>query len=396
MDAVRELLDLVVRWIHVAAGIMWIGNSLLFNWLDRNLRPAMRPRDTSRGEIWLLHSGGFYLAEKMLSPGSALPHPLHWFKWQAYTTWLSGIALVVLVYFMSGAALLVEPAGVTPAAARLLTVGLLAGGWLAYEALWRSPLGRSVTLASVVSFALVIAAAYAMGVVFTGRATLLLTGALMGTLMAGNVVFHITPSQRAMVAAVERGAEPDARLSERAKLHSIHNNYMTFPVIVLMLSSHFPSFYGHDQGWLVVAVLLLTGAAVRHVLNIRFGWRPWIPALTATAAAGLVALYLLTHLPVGGDTSPAAAAPDRVVSFEEVAAVIGKRCGVCHSASPADRSFGVMPGGVAFDSPEQIRLLAPRIAARAVETQTMPPANRTWMTEEERQILGAWVRHPER
>jgi uncharacterized membrane protein len=387
MDLVRELLDLVVRWVHVVAGIMWIGNSLLFNWLDRNLGEARQPRATSRGEIWLLHSGGFYHVEKMLSPGAALPRPLHWFKWQAYTTWLSGAALLVLVYFMSGAALLFDAtAGLTPNTARLLAVGVLAIGWLLYEVLWRSPLGNRTLAAGLVSFVLLIGSSYVLSLVLTGRATLLLMGSLMGTLMAGNVFLHIMPSQRGMVAAVAGGAIPDARLSDRAKLRSIHNNYLTFPVIVLMLSSHFPSFYGQDREWLVIGVLLLAGAGVRHVLNIRFTRTDWRILLGATVVASISALFMV------GSRRERVLMRGEEVSFGEVEAVIYKRCSVCHSVSPADRSFGASPGGVAFDAPEDIRALAARILVRAVETRTMPPANKTNLTDAERELLGRWAR----
>jgi uncharacterized membrane protein len=387
MDLVRELLDLIVRWVHVVAGIMWIGNSLLFNWLDRNLREAAQPRATSRGEIWLLHSGGFYQAEKLISPGATLPRPLHWFKWQAYTTWLSGAALLVVVYFMSSAALLFDSsAGLTPNTARLLCVGVLAMGWVIYELLWRSPLGTHTLAAGLISFALLLGASYSLSLVLTGRATLLLMGALMGTLMAANVFFHIMPSQRAMVASVESGVVPDSRLSDRAKLHSIHNNYLTFPVVILMLSSHFPSFYSQGREWQVVGVLVLAGAGVRHVLNIRFARTDWTVLLGATVVASIIALFLV------GSRRERVQMTGADVSFEEARAVIVKRCAVCHSTSPADRSFGVAPGGVTFDTAEQIQELAPRIRVRAVETRTMPPENKTNLTDAEREMLSRWAR----
>jgi uncharacterized membrane protein len=387
----RELLDLVLRWVHVTAAIMWIGNSLLFNWLDRNLRPAARVREGSQGEIWLLHSGAFYEVEKTLTPGVELPRPLHWFKWQAYTTWLSGAALLVVVYYLAGGALLAAPAaGLTSAQAIGIGVGALVGGLLVYEVLWRSPLARTPALGTLVSCALLLAAAWALGRVFTGRAAFLHTGALLGTIMAANVKTKIVPAQRAQVAAVERGEPPQRQLSQQAKLRSIHNNYMTFPVIALMVSSHFPSLYGQDASWLVLAVLVLAGAAVRHILNIRFTWRPWVPALAGTIAVGVAALFLLGTRGEDGARQDGALAVAGA-TFDDVQAIVRQRCTVCHSAAPAIRTFGIAPGGVTFDRAADIRRLADRIETRAVTTRTMPPANLTFMSDQERAVLAGWL-----
>jgi uncharacterized membrane protein len=389
----RELLDLVLRWVHVTAAIMWIGNSLLFNWLDRNLKPAARGREGSQGEIWLLHSGGFYEVEKTLTPGAQLPRPLHWFKWQAYTTWLSGAALLVVVYYVAAGALLGAPdTGLTTVQAVGIGIGTLAGGLLVYEVLWRSPLARTPALAALVSFALLLAAAWALGRVFTGRAAFLHSGALLGTIMAANVKTKIVPAQRAQVAAVERGEPPQRQLSEQAKLRSIHNNYMTFPVIALMLSVHFPSLYGHSASWIVLGVLVLAGAAVRHILNIRFTWRLWVPALAGTIAASFAALFLLGTRAMRESIPRHEGRRATPATFADVRTIVQQRCTVCHSAAPAIRTFGSAPGGVTFDRAEDIRRLADRIEARAVTTRTMPPANLTFMSDDERAVLAQWLR----
>ena len=394
IELVRELADLLLRWIHVIAGIMWIGNSLLFNWLDRNLIPARAPQQASQGEIWLLHSGGFYQVEKTISPSGGVPRSLHWFKWQAYTTWLSGAALLIVVYWMSGRALLVgADSPLSDVQAVLFGAGAIVGGWLVYEALLRTRIGRRLTpAAALLGFVLVLAVAWALTRVFTGRAAFLHVGALLGTLMAANVVFGIMPAQRDLIASVERGAPADADSSGRAKLRSIHNNYFTFPVIALMLSSHFPSLYGDDLGWLRLGVLVLLGAGVRHVLNVRFAYPAWRRALVGVIGAGVAALALLAAWPARPQAAaPSASAVSGPVDFATVEAVIRKRCTVCHSAEPAIRSFGAPPAGVAFDTREQLRQLAPRIRARAVDTRTMPPANATFMTEEERALLARWL-----
>ncbi|HLL46697.1 MAG TPA: urate hydroxylase PuuD [Longimicrobiaceae bacterium] len=387
--AVRELLDLVLRWMHVIAGIMWIGNSLLWNWLDRNLEPA-KSGEGIQGEIWLLHSGGFYRMEKDLS-GWDRERPLHWFKWQAYTTWLTGAALLVVVYYASGGALLVDPAvaDLSPGAAVAVGAGSIVAAWLAYDVALGRLLSRMGRMGAVAGLGLVLAVSYALTHLLSGRAAFLHVGAILGTLMAGNVFRVIMPSQRVLVAAAERGERPDPEPALRAKERSIHNNYMTFPVIALMLSSHFPALYAGRHGWLLLGVLVLGGAAVRHVLNVRFTWPRWKPALAAVFAGSLGALALLTVRPARS-VAPVAAGGGRV-TFAQADAVIQKRCTVCHSADPADRTFGPSPGGVAFDTPEQVRARADRIRVRAVETATMPPANKTFATPEERALLGRWI-----
>jgi uncharacterized membrane protein len=385
-----ELLDLVFRWVHVIAAIMWIGNSLLFNWLDRNLLPPQQGKAGVQGEIWLLHSGGFYLVEKDLR-GWDRARPLHWFKWQAYTTWLTGAALLVVVYYAGGGALLVDPsvAELGHGTAVLIALGTLVGVWLVYDLLAARLLARTGWLGAPLGLAVVGAVGWGLLQVLSGRAAFLHVGAMLGTVMAGNVVRMIMPSQRQLVGAAERGERPDPALAGRAKERSIHNNYMTFPVVALMLSAHFPGLYGHRHAWLSLVVILVTGAAVRHLLNIRFTFAGWRPALAGVGVAAVALLYLLGRGPAAA--APAAAAPSREVTFADAHAVIDKRCTVCHSASPADRSFGPAPAGVSFDTPAQIRAFADRIRVRAVETRTMPPANKTWITPDEREVLREWM-----
>jgi len=385
----RELLDLLFRWMHVIAGIMWIGNSLLWNWLDRNLEPDAQETPGIAGEIWLLHSGAFYHMRKDLR-GWDRNRPLHWFKWQAYTTWLTGAALLVVVYYASGGALLVDPAvaDLTPGQATAIGVGTIAAAWLVYHHGLARLLARAGGMAAVLGLLLVLGVGYGLTHLVSGRAAFLHVGALLGTLMAGNVFRVIMPSQRILVAAVEQGRQPDPAPARRAKERSIHNNYMTFPVIALMLSAHFPGLYGNRLSWLVLGVLVLAGASVRHILNVRFTFRAWKPALAGTVAAFLLALQALTARPAASGVQPAAAG---TITFAQANAVIQKRCAVCHSADAADRTFGAAPVGVAFDTPEQIHARIDRIRARAVETETMPPANKTFMTVEERAILAQWI-----
>jgi uncharacterized membrane protein len=390
---VIELADLVARWVHVIAGIMWIGNSMLFNWLDRNLRPSSRATG-ALGEIWLLHSGGFYFVEKTLLDGQPLPRPLHWFKWQAYTTWLSGMALLVVVYYLGGRAVLADPtvASLSHGQATIVGLGAIAGGWAVYEAMQRFVAPHAPRLAAGVWVAALTAIAIALTRLLNGRAAFLHVGAMLGTIMAANVFFTIIPSQRELVATVAQGRGGDPTVSARAKRVSIHNNYFTFPVIVLMVSNHFPSIYGNARSWLLLLVLVASGVAVRHLLNVRFTYPSWKPALAGTLLASIAALYVLlvSPSPSSDESAGLSTIPGRV-SFTDARHVIDRRCAVCHSAQPADLTFGVAPAGVMFDTPEQIATRVLRIRERAIVTRTMPPANKTNITNTERALLARWI-----
>jgi uncharacterized membrane protein len=390
-----ELADLVARWVHVVAGIMWIGNSMLFNWLDRSLRPSshVTADKTALGEIWLLHSGGFYFVEKTLLAGQPLPRPLHWFKWQAYTTWLSGMALLIVVYYLGGRAVLADPtvARLTHAQATLIGLGGIVGGWALYELAQRFMAPSAPRIAAIVWVVALTAIAIALTQLLNGRAAFLHVGAMLGTIMAANVFFTIIPSQRELVATVAQGRGGDPKVSARAKRVSIHNNYFTFPVIVLMVSNHFPSVYGNAHSWSLLLVLIASGAAVRHVLNIRFAYPTWKSTLATTMLASVLVLYLL----LAPTTPPSmvgatAAIPDHV-SFADARHVIDRRCAVCHSAQPADLTFGIAPAGVMFDTPDEIAARVLRIRERAVVTRTMPPANKTNITDTERALLARWI-----
>ena len=400
-----ELLDLLARWVHVIAGIMWIGNSMLFNFLDRNLRK--RPEPDSYGDIWLLHSGGFYLMEKnkgerLPGGGLRLPTPLHWFKWQAYTTWITGALLLVVVYYVGGRALLEDTSlrHTTHSDALITAVSNLVLYWATYELIWRTVGKRWPRIALALSLLLLVAYAVTMMSTLSGRAALIHIGALLGTIMAGNVAFTIMPSQRELVAALAEGREPSQVIADRAKTRSIHNNYITFPVIALMVSAHFPSLYAHNDPSLPL-ILIAGGALVRHFMNVRFTNPRWGFGLAVTAGAtiGVLALAMgvgpvLPPHPFGGRYAEADSAsvkvPD-VVTFADARRIIDRRCAACHSITPSDVSLGRTPVGVAFDTPQQIVAMVARIKERAVVQKTMPPGNKTMITDAERAILAKWI-----
>ena len=387
MENLRDLLDLVLRWTHLVAGIMWIGNSLLWNWLDRNL--------DKEGRIWLLHSGGYYdVVKKQLRP-EEFPKVLHWFKWQAYTTWLTGFSLLAVVYYSTGAAFMIDPEVKVLSVPQAHAIGGAAifGGFIVYDLIWRSPLHKRPTLAKILCLLLLAGAVWGLTHTLAGRAAYIHVGALLGTCMAGNVFFHIMPSQRKLVAATKAGRPEDAKAQgAHAKERSIHNNYMTFPVLFLMVSNHFPMAYGSSLGWLILAVLMVGGAAVRHVMNVRFTFRAWKPALAGVMVATVGALYVLTTRGTSADAGAAASsgpAGGAHVSFTTVQLIVNERCKPCHSATPTDTSAPRPP--IFFDSPEQIKAAAPRIQVRAVISKTMPLANKTAMTQDERDLLARWL-----
>src|SRR5262245_23948437 len=387
-----EWLNLVVRWVHVIAGSMWIGDSFLFMWMDRSLVAPSRKREGAVvGELWMVHSGGFYevVKRKYLAPNEVPAH-LHWFMWEAYTTWISGFFLLGIVYYFGGALFLVDRnvSSIGVGAAIALSLGSLIVGYTLYEALWSSPLARRPALAGVVSFLLLIAATWGLTHVLSGRAAFVHIGALLGTIMVANVAHHIIPAQNRMLAATRAGTPVDTTLGEKAKRRSTHNHYLTLPVLFTMLSSHFPTTYSHPQAWLVLTLLVIVGASAKYAMNFRGASNRWVVAAGLASLAGVITLTARVPGPAGA-TPELRGAP--VVSFSEAHAILERRCVNCHARHPSNPSFPEPPGGVVFDTPDRIRAFAPRILERAVVTQTMPLGNLTGMTEDERRTLGAWI-----
>ncbi|MFQ5523919.1 MAG: urate hydroxylase PuuD [Acidimicrobiia bacterium] len=379
-----DWLHLGLRWLHVIAGIVWIGTSFYFVWLNNHVRRSEQQPPGSEAELWAVHGGGFYRVLKYATP-PGLPGTLHWFKWEAYTTWLSGFSLLVLLFYFDAPVFLIDPskADLSSLVAASIGVGVLVAGWLVYDLICKSSLLERPLAFSLISLLLVTALTAVLFQLFTGRGAYIHVGALLGTLMAGNVFFVIIPAQRELVAALEEGREPDAGLGRYAALRSLHNNYMTLPVVFMMISSHFPFTYGQDSGWLVLVGIIIAGAVIRHWFNLRAREvaNAW---LLPGAAVVLLALVALT-LPETG------AAANREVTFEEGVAIIEARCAVCHSATPTQPGFTAPPKGVVFDTPELIVSQAAKIREMAVTAQIMPPGNITDITDDERAALAAWL-----
>lgn len=392
------MLDVIFRWAHLIAGIMWIGNSMLWNWIDRNLEKSGHGLGRlSQGKIFMVHSGAFYEMEKKLLEPGELPRNLYWFKWQNGITWMTGIALLVVVYFMNGAAFLIDPAvaKLAPAVAISLSVGSLFCAWIIYDGLWRTYGEDNPRIATVLSIVMLFAAIFGFAQVFSGRAAYIQTGVMIGTLMTGNVWLCIMPSQRSLIDATQAGKEQDPTLSLRAKQRSIHNNYFTFPLLFIMLSNHFPGATTHPLNWLILIAVMVGGAGVRHFMNIRYrgegrqlpiaAWLAPGLGMAGIALAGLLVIPRLADKPL-----PRVDAP---VPYARVEQIIHKRCLPCHSNAPTDATWRVAPAGVMFDLPQQIEIMAPRIYQRAVKQQDMPLNNKTFITPEERAELGNWVEH---
>ena len=390
MAVYTEWLNLFVRWVHVIAAIMWVGDSFLFMWLDSHLSQPTKTREgTVTGELWMTHSGGFYEVIKRKSLGE-LPAKLYWFKWESYTTWLSGICLLVIVYYLGGAAFLVDSqvSALTKGQAIALSLGLLPAGFAVYELMWKTPLAKDQRVFGLVGFGLLLALAYALTHLLSGRAAFLELGAVIGTTMAANVFFRIIPSQKHMIAATEAGRPVDTSYGIRAKGRSIHNHYLTLPVLFTMLSNHFPGTYGHGQAWLVLGCLFIIGAGLKYVMNFRGRSHPVVPGALVVAMSGFVFLTAPRHEALPGLEKYASAAP---VSFATVNSIVQTRCVVCHAAKPSTSMFAAPPQGLMLETPQQIEAHAERVYLLSVATKTMPLGNITGISQAERDVIGAWV-----
>ena len=381
-----DWLNLLTRWLHVIAGIVWIGSSFYFIALDNHLRPPKDPRDAEEGvggETWEIHGGGFYNIKKYLVAPRILPETLHWFKWEAYTTWLSGFALMIVLYYLNADTYLIDKsvADLSAGEAVAISVGLLAASWIVYDVLCRLLAARPLVLAAVL-LVLITVAAWGIGHLFSARAMYLQIGAMLGTMMVGNVFFVIIPAHWELVRAKQAGREPDPAANARAKLRSVHNNYLTLPVVFTMLSNHFPFTYGHSYAWLILVVLLVIGAWVRHFFNLRHMGRTawWIPASAAVAIAVLAILIRPQNEPAAGTAT---------VPFAQVASIVESRCAACHSDHPT--KVDAAPRGIKLDTPEEIKAEAQAIEQQAVQTKAMPLGNVTGMTQAERDVLGRWI-----
>ena len=401
----------LIRWTHVVAAIAWIGASFYFMHLDASLRAIPAIPAGKGGEAWEVHGGGFYQVRKYLVAPDRMPEHLIWHKWQSYSTWLSGFFLLCWVYYGQADLYLIDPAVrvITPAVGALIGLGALALGWLIYDGLNRSPLAnRPLILASAV-FATVVAFAYGFQQVFSGRAAMLHTGAVIATWMTGNVFFVIMPNQRKAIAELVAGRVPNPAWGKQAKNRSSHNNYLTLPVLFFMLSGHYPLAWSSSLSWMIVGLVVIAGGVVRHFFNVRNaggGDRWWTWGVASACVAAAVAISVLTspgvreRVGLNGEreattafpTQTASVTPSKVALVDDaVMGVIGSRCSMCHAPEPLWPDLAAPPKGVLLDTPEHVARFASAIRTQAVLTHAMPPNNITDMQPEERQELARWL-----
>ena len=387
-----DWLNLLARWVHFITGVAWIGASFYFIWLDNHLETPLAAIDVNKGvggEIWSVHGGGFYHAQKYKVAPQVIPETLHWFKWEAYSTWLSGMFLLVLVYWYGAQVYLIDPttAELTPLTAVVIAASVIVGSWIVYDLLCKTKLGENERLFAAVLFGLVAVLAWGLCQMFSGRGAYIHFGAVLGTIMVANVFFVIIPGQRRMVDAAKRGEVPDPRDGVRAKQRSVHNTYFTLPVLFVMTSNHYAMTYSHEYNWAILIAISLAGAMIRIYFVARHsGKASPIPLIIAGVLLAGVAALIVPR---------ASAASGEAVAFDDVRAVVAHRCMTCHSAAPTHPAFPAAPGGVILDTDAQIVAEAQRIHQQTVITRVMPIGNLTNISEEERDIIDRWYQASE-
>ena len=392
MEAVAyDWVSLLLRWTHLIVGIAWIGSSFFFVWLDLSLRKREGGDPSVQGEAWMVHGGGFYFTEKYMNAPDRMPPDLHWFKYEAYFTWITGFLLLAVIYYWGAESFLIDPdvMELSPWQAIGISVALLAAGWIAYDLLCRSPIGQNTALLAISVFILTVGSAWIFQQLFSGRGAYVHAGAAIGTMMAANVFFIIIPNQKKTVAALMAGNAPDAIWGKQAKQRSTHNNYLTLPVLLMMVSSHYPMTYGHDQAWIIFGGIVILGGVIRDFFNTHNAGGHGMAIYWQWPFATLLVLGLIWFSspvtgPIGED--------EEVISSTDALAIVQTRCITCHSAKPSHADFEKAPGGMKFDTLADIRTHSAKILAQAVLSKSMPLGNETKMTLDERKNLGLWIR----
>jgi uncharacterized membrane protein len=383
-----EWLNLLTRWGHMIAGIAWIGTSFYFVALDLSMRKAADLPTGVSGEAWEVHGGGFYHVQKYLVAPAQLPDHLVWFKWEAYLTWVTGFLLLILQYYINASSYLIDPntMDLTPWQAIGISVVSLVAGWVIYDLLCRSPLIGKPGLLALCVFTLILGAAYGFTHVFSGRGAFIHIGAFIGTIMAANVFMVIIPNQRKITAALLAGQKPDARFAVTGKQRSLHNTYLTLPVLLMMVSNHYAMITENPHAWLLVGLIVVGGAGLRHfLLRVEVGEpianMAWAIPLIALALAGALWLTEPAPTPIYSGT----------VTDEEALAIVQTRCNACHAHVPTDATVKTAPKGIELETIDSLKRYAQQIETQAVKNKSMPLGNKTKMLLEERAKLGAWI-----
>ncbi|OUR94786.1 hypothetical protein A9Q87_02470 [Flavobacteriales bacterium 34_180_T64] len=382
-----EWLNLSVRLIHITFGIAWIGASFYFVFLENALNRTEGVRDELAGNLWAVHGGGFYYLEKYKLAPKEIPKQLHWFKYEAYFTWLSGFCLLAIVYYFNSSSYMIDPEVMVlkPMEAIAISISSLIIGWILYDQICKRFSNNKIAFTLAIT-ALVVLFAWFYAQVFSGRAAYIHFGAFLGTLMAANVFFIIIPGQKRMVAAAKKGKEPNPADGKAAFLRSYTNNYFTLPVLFVMISNHFPSTFGNSYQWIILIGITLGTAGVKHYLNIREKGQlsVWVMPISILILFGMAFMT--------APTKPKYENCMETVSFVEVQTIINNRCTSCHSSNPTDDIWKVAPNGIKYDTAEQIYNLRDKIFQRVVVSKNMPfNNNQTEMTPEERDMINCWI-----
>jgi len=379
-------LNLIVRWMHITFGIAWIGASFYFVFLENALNRTKGLRDELAGNLWAIHGGGFYYLEKYKLSPKKIPKELHWFKYEAYFTWLTGFSLLFIVYYFNAKAFLIDPKvlDISPTIGILIGVSSIIIGWFVYDLLCKKINPKGYTFA-IIGLIVSIFFAWFYAHVFSGRAAYIHFGALLGTIMAANVFFVIIPAQKAMVKAAKKGEIPDEKLAKNAGRRSLHNNYLTLPVLFVMISNHFPSTYSNAHQWVILIGLTLASVGVKHYLNLKEKGQisVWVFPVS-------VILLLVIAFATGPKLTTTTC--KNHVAFIQVQQIISKRCLQCHSTHPTDDTFKIAPNGITFNNPKNILNLKNKIYTRVVLSKDMPFTNKTKMTQKERDLIECWIK----
>lgn len=389
--------EYLLRFSHLVAGIAWIGSSFYFIWMDSAFTPPETPRRNVDGELYMVHGGFYYQVEKRKIDPGELPKVLHWFKWEATLTWVTGFLLLVYLYFLNGASLLIDPnvMALTQAQAVGLSLGVLVCSWLIYDTIWNARVIPWKPLSAVLSLVGLGALVFGLTRVFSGRGAFILTGAILGSLMLLNVWVRILPGQAKMLREAQAGQVPDYSVSLKSKTRSVHNTYFIFPVLFIMLSNHYPQVYNHAWNWALLLILSVSGAMTRHAMVTKNPRERWV---LVPAAVGLAALVFVMAAPLQKSTNAAASVPawsplpGETVDFARVHMILSSRCLSCHSEHPTDSVYRTPPLGAVLETEAQVRAKADKIHLLAILAKTMPLGNKTGMTEEERAILAYWLK----
>ena len=387
-------LSLALRWLHLITGIAWIGSSFYFIWLDNSLVAPVDDKDKKSGvggALWAVHGGGFYHKKKYLVAPEHMPDDLHWFKWEAYATWISGFLLLCLVYYYGAGLYLIDRAKLAlhPIDATLIGLSFLLGGWIFYNALCKSNIGQNNKIFGIIWFAALTAAAYALCQIFTGRGAFIHVGAMIGTVMAANVFMIIIPNQKKVVADLLAGRKPDPQLGKTAKQRSLHNNYMTLPVLLVMISNHYPMLYAGTYNWVILAALCAAAWPIREFFNQKHRGNVDYRYLVFGVIGFVIVMLAASWKPAVKDADISAVAA--VVTTAEVQDVLQKHCTACHAQKPTHEGFDVAPLDVVLESTDDILKHAARVHQQAIETDIMPLGNETGMTAAERDVLRRWM-----